>query len=157
MPCVGNSIRILVELHSSYHYCCYWLWSLSLAWSNALLGMIAGPVSLICFAIVTYVSAFPVSDCYRCPDSITWRQNYFYTDSVRVNLGSKSTNFFSFFFFFLVLKVQYGIRLRIYFTKIFMFYMPPDLVEWKFWKNTAMVLWFASIFELVWDWVWLLT
>ncbi|KAK7826447.1 putative amino acid permease 7 [Quercus suber] len=35
---------------------------LSLAWSTAQLGLIAGAVSLICFDIVTYVSAFLVSD-----------------------------------------------------------------------------------------------
>ena len=102
---------------------------LSLAWSTAQLGLIAGAVSLIFFDIVTYVSAFLVFDCYRCPDSITRRRNYFYADAVRVNLGSKSTNFFSFFFFFffiffLVLKVLYNFQLRIYFTKIVMFYMP---------------------------------
>ena len=105
---------------------------LSLAWSTAQLGLIAGAVSLICFDIVTYVSAFLISNCYRCPDSITRRRNYFYADAVRVNLGSNSTNFFSFFFFFfffffiffLVLKVLYNLQLRIYFTKIVMFYMP---------------------------------
>ena len=61
---------------------------LSLAWSTAQLGWIAGPVSLLCFAIITYISAFLLSDCYRSPDSITGTRNYSYMDAVRVNLGS---------------------------------------------------------------------
>ncbi|XP_050246155.1 probable amino acid permease 7 [Quercus robur] len=66
---------------------------LSLAWSTSQLGWIAGPVTLLCFAIVTYVSAFLLSDCYRCPDSITGTRNYSYMDAVRVNLGRKHTWF----------------------------------------------------------------
>ncbi|TXG68041.1 hypothetical protein EZV62_009316 [Acer yangbiense] len=60
---------------------------LSLAWSTAQLGWIAGPVSLLCFAIFTYVSAFLLADCYRSPDSITGTRNCSYMDAVRVNLG----------------------------------------------------------------------
>ncbi|KAK0599938.1 hypothetical protein LWI29_010011 [Acer saccharum] len=60
---------------------------LSLAWSTAQLGWIAGPVSLLCFAIFTYVSAFLLADCYRSPDSITGTRNCSYIDAVRVNLG----------------------------------------------------------------------
>lgn len=61
---------------------------LSLAWSTAQLGWIAGPVSLLCFAIVTYISAFLLSDCYRCPNPVTGTRNYSYMDAVRVTLGS---------------------------------------------------------------------
>lgn len=61
---------------------------LSLAWSTAQLGWIAGPVSLLCFAIVTYISAFLLSDCYRSPDPVTGSRNYSYMDAVRVNLGT---------------------------------------------------------------------
>ncbi|KAL3736541.1 hypothetical protein ACJRO7_025484 [Eucalyptus globulus] len=64
---------------------------LALAWSTAQLGWIAGPVSLLCFAIVTYVSAFLLSDCYRSPDPIKGTRNYTYMDAVRVNLGTKRT------------------------------------------------------------------
>ncbi|KAF8014932.1 hypothetical protein BT93_H0665 [Corymbia citriodora subsp. variegata] len=64
---------------------------LSLAWSTAQLGWIAGPVSLLCFAIVTYVSTFLLSDCYRSPDPIKGRRNCSYMDAVRVNLGTKRT------------------------------------------------------------------
>ncbi|KAI6690744.1 hypothetical protein NL676_027572 [Syzygium grande] len=62
---------------------------LSLAWSTAQLGWIAGPVSLIGFAIITYVSAFLLSDCYRSPDPIKGARNYSYMDAVGVNLGTK--------------------------------------------------------------------
>ncbi|KAF8043103.1 hypothetical protein BT93_A1449 [Corymbia citriodora subsp. variegata] len=64
---------------------------LSLAWSTAQLGWIAGPVSLFCFAIVTYVSASLLSDCYRSPDPIKGMRNCSYIDAVRVNLGMKRT------------------------------------------------------------------
>ncbi|XP_062079140.1 probable amino acid permease 7 isoform X2 [Humulus lupulus] len=64
---------------------------LSLAWSTSQLGWIGGPVSLLCFAIITYISSFLLSDCYRTPDSVTGKRNHSYIDAVRVNLGSKHT------------------------------------------------------------------
>ncbi|KAK7289656.1 hypothetical protein RIF29_03461 [Crotalaria pallida] len=64
---------------------------LSLAWSTAQLGWIGGPVTLLCIAIVTYISSFLLSDCYRNPDSVTGKRNYSYMDAVRVNLGQKRT------------------------------------------------------------------
>ncbi|KAF6141351.1 hypothetical protein GIB67_008528 [Kingdonia uniflora] len=64
---------------------------LSLAWSTAQLGWIAGPVSMLCFAIVTYVSSSLLSDCYRSPHSVTGTRNYSYMDAVRVNLGRNQT------------------------------------------------------------------
>ncbi|XP_037494482.1 amino acid permease 3-like isoform X2 [Jatropha curcas] len=66
---------------------------LSLAWSTAQLGWIAGPIALLCFAIVTYISAFLLSDCYRSPDPVTGTRNYCYMDAVRVNLGKTQTWF----------------------------------------------------------------
>ncbi|KAF8031770.1 hypothetical protein BT93_D0859 [Corymbia citriodora subsp. variegata] len=60
---------------------------LSLAWSIAQLGWIAGPVYLLCLAAITYVSASLLSDCYRSPDPVTGTRNYSYGDAVRVNLG----------------------------------------------------------------------
>ncbi|KAG2682706.1 hypothetical protein I3760_11G203400 [Carya illinoinensis] len=66
---------------------------LSLAWSTSQLGWIAGPVSLLWFAIVTYISAFLLADCYRSPDPITGTRNYTYMDAVRVNLGRTHTWF----------------------------------------------------------------
>ncbi|PIA44426.1 hypothetical protein AQUCO_01700194v1 [Aquilegia coerulea] len=64
---------------------------LSLAWSTAQLGWIVAPISMLCFAIVTYVSASLLSDCYRSPHPVTGTRNYSYIDAVRVNLGSKQT------------------------------------------------------------------
>ncbi|XP_072989379.1 probable amino acid permease 7 [Typha latifolia] len=66
---------------------------LSLAWSTAQLGWIAGPVSMLCFSVVTYVSAFLLSDCYRSPHPVTGTRNHSYMDAVRVNLGQKQTWF----------------------------------------------------------------
>ncbi|KAJ0102427.1 hypothetical protein Patl1_03716 [Pistacia atlantica] len=60
---------------------------LSLAWSTSQLGWIAGPVALLCFAIITYVSAFLLADCYRSPDPIKGTRNRTYIDAVRLNLG----------------------------------------------------------------------
>lgn len=60
---------------------------LSLAWSTAQLGWVAGPVAMFCFAIVTYVSASLLSDCYRAPNCVTGVRNRSYMDAVRVTLG----------------------------------------------------------------------
>ncbi|KAM2046976.1 hypothetical protein ACFX1T_005699 [Malus domestica] len=67
---------------------------LSLAWSTAHLGWIGGPVSLLCFAIVTYNSSFLISDCYRSPDPITGTRNKSYMDAVKVNLNSRKKTWF---------------------------------------------------------------
>ncbi|KAL5126214.1 putative amino acid permease 7 [Glycine soja] len=64
---------------------------LSLAWSTSQLGWIAGPVCLLFCAIVTYVSSFLLSDCYRTLDPVTVKRNYSYMDAVRVYLGNKRT------------------------------------------------------------------
>ncbi|KAK2640048.1 hypothetical protein Ddye_027843 [Dipteronia dyeriana] len=64
---------------------------LSFAWSVAQLGWIAGPASVICFAIITYVSSFLLADCYRSPDPINGTRNRSYIDAVRVNLGRTQT------------------------------------------------------------------
>ncbi|KAL4395838.1 hypothetical protein AHAS_Ahas01G0031900 [Arachis hypogaea] len=69
---------------------------LSLAWSTAQLGWIGGPVALLCLAIVTYISSFLLSDCYRTPDPVTGKRNYSYMDAVTNNLGNKSTWFAGF-------------------------------------------------------------
>lgn len=69
---------------------------LSLAWSTSQLGWIAGPLAMLCFAFVTYVSAFLLSDCYRSPNPVTGARNYSYMDAVRVTLGEKHTWFCGF-------------------------------------------------------------
>lgn len=60
---------------------------LSLAWSMAQLGWIAGPVVLLSFAVVTYFTSLLLADCYRSPDPVTGNRNYTYMDAVRANLG----------------------------------------------------------------------
>lgn len=62
---------------------------LSLAWGTAQLGWVGGPVSMLLFAIVTYVSAFLLSDCYRSSDPVIGTRNYCYMDAVRLNLSNK--------------------------------------------------------------------
>lgn len=59
---------------------------LSLAWSTAQLGWIAGPFAMLCFALVTYISAFMLSECYRSPHPVNGARNYSYMDAVRKTL-----------------------------------------------------------------------
>uniref|UniRef100_A0A0D6R375 Amino acid transporter transmembrane domain-containing protein n=1 Tax=Araucaria cunninghamii TaxID=56994 RepID=A0A0D6R375_ARACU len=63
---------------------------LSLAWSVAQLGWIAGPVAMIVFAITTLYSSYLLADCYKDPDPVSGpNRNYTYKDAVRVNLGER--------------------------------------------------------------------
>lgn len=64
---------------------------LSLAWSIAQLGWIGGPISMLCIAIITYISSYLLSDCYRSTDPVTGTRNHSYMEAVRVNLKSKNT------------------------------------------------------------------
>ncbi|XP_017649564.1 probable amino acid permease 7 isoform X2 [Gossypium arboreum] len=61
---------------------------LSLAWSTSQLGWLAGPIALLIFAIITYLSAFLLSDCYRTNNGT---RNKSYMDAVRMYLGRKRT------------------------------------------------------------------
>ncbi|GFP84307.1 amino acid permease 2 [Phtheirospermum japonicum] len=60
---------------------------LSLAWSTAQLGWIAGPTVMFLFAIVTYYSSSLLATCYRSGDPDTGKRNYTYMDAVGANLG----------------------------------------------------------------------
>ncbi|KAJ7543912.1 hypothetical protein O6H91_09G058100 [Diphasiastrum complanatum] len=60
---------------------------LSLAWSLAQLGWIAGPFFLTFFAFVTYYTSLLQADCYRSPDPIYGKRNRNYMEAVRANLG----------------------------------------------------------------------
>jgi hypothetical protein len=61
---------------------------LSLAWSMAQLGWIAGPVTMLCFASVTLLSAFLLCDCYRSPDpEFGPKRNRSYLEAVHETLG----------------------------------------------------------------------
>ncbi|KAL3851083.1 hypothetical protein ACJIZ3_012965 [Penstemon smallii] len=63
---------------------------LSLAWSMAQLGWIAGPISMVCFAGVTLVSVYIVCDCYRYPHlKYGPLRNRSYFEAVQSNLGEK--------------------------------------------------------------------
>lgn len=74
---------------------------LSLAWSVAKLGWIAGPMSLLAFAIITYFTSLLLADCYRSTSTpsptgtIIEKRNYTYMDAVRSNLGRSGTPYFS--------------------------------------------------------------
>ncbi|PUZ49308.1 hypothetical protein GQ55_7G316200 [Panicum hallii var. hallii] len=64
---------------------------LALSWSVAQLGWVGGPVAMVCFAFVTYISALLLSHCYRSPDLEKRQRNYTYMDAVRTHLGEKRT------------------------------------------------------------------
>lgn len=71
---------------------------LSLAWSVAKLGWIAGPIALLAFAVITYFTSLLLADCYRSAASapsptgaIDEKRNYTYMDAVRSNLGPIQT------------------------------------------------------------------
>ncbi|KAM1039650.1 hypothetical protein TB2_028560 [Malus domestica] len=63
---------------------------LSLAWSVAQLGWIAGPLLMIVFASVTILSNNLLSDCYRFPESDSPTRVGSYMEAVKVYLGEKS-------------------------------------------------------------------
>lgn len=64
---------------------------LSLAWSMAQLGWIAGPVTMFCFALVTLVSTFLLCDCYRSPDpEFGPKRNRSYLEAVHETLGKRN-------------------------------------------------------------------
>ena len=66
---------------------------LSLAWSMAQLGWIAGPVTMVCFALVTLVSTFLLCDCYRSPDpEFGPKRNRSYLEAVHETLGKMRCN-----------------------------------------------------------------
>ncbi|XP_009404322.2 amino acid permease 4 isoform X2 [Musa acuminata AAA Group] len=60
---------------------------LSLAWTIAQLGWVAGPVVMFLFSFVTYYTSTLLADCYRSGDPITGKRNYNYTDAVHAYLG----------------------------------------------------------------------
>ncbi|XP_073298253.1 probable amino acid permease 7 [Primulina huaijiensis] len=64
---------------------------LSLAWSVAQLGWIAGPVCMVVFGVITIISSNLLCDCYRYPDPVVGRiRNKSYAEAVRSYLGEKS-------------------------------------------------------------------
>lgn len=64
---------------------------LSLAWSIAQLGWIAGPLCMAAFAVITLVSTNLLCDCYRFPDPEHGRtRNRSYMEAVKLYLGDRS-------------------------------------------------------------------
>ncbi|KAG6626219.1 hypothetical protein CIPAW_15G033400 [Carya illinoinensis] len=61
---------------------------LSLAWSVAQLGWVAGPAVIIFFSLVTYCTSALLCACYRSP--VTAKRNHTYMDAIRSHLdGAK--------------------------------------------------------------------
>ncbi|KAJ4823377.1 putative amino acid permease 7 [Turnera subulata] len=64
---------------------------LSLAWTIAQLGWVAGPLAMLAFATVTLLSSFLISDCFRFPDpEYGPNRNQSYLDAVHLYLGQRS-------------------------------------------------------------------
>ncbi|KAL7217678.1 hypothetical protein ACSBR2_011006 [Camellia fascicularis] len=79
---------------------------LSLAWSMSQLGWIAGPLAMLFFASVTFVSAFSLCHCYRSPDPDCGpKRNPSYLEAVRTILGKRSAAVCSVFLRLNFLKV----------------------------------------------------
>lgn len=66
---------------------------LSLAWSVAQLGWIAGPAVLMAFSLITWFCSSLLADCYRSPDPVHGKRNYSYMSAVRTNLGGVKFKF----------------------------------------------------------------
>lgn len=89
---------------------------LSLAWSMAQLGWIAGPLAMVIFASVTLFATFLLCDCHRSPDpEYGPGRNRSYLEAVDMCLGnnlhksllSRSPSFQFFLFFIMILS--YGL------------------------------------------------
>ncbi|GMP66400.1 hypothetical protein CsSME_00026772 [Camellia sinensis var. sinensis] len=64
---------------------------LSLAWSVAQLGWIAGPLCIMVFGVIAVVVSYLLCDCYRSPDpQFGPARNPSYTAAVKSYLGEKS-------------------------------------------------------------------
>ncbi|KAJ7960999.1 Amino acid permease [Quillaja saponaria] len=71
---------------------------LSLAWSIAQLGWIAGPLAMIIFASITLMSAFLLCNSYRSPDpEYGPDRNRSYLDAVQLHLGENYARMCGFF------------------------------------------------------------
>ncbi|KAL3333704.1 hypothetical protein AABB24_033662 [Solanum stoloniferum] len=83
---------------------------LSLAWSMAQLGWIAGPLTMLVFACVSLTSVFLLCNCYKSPDPETGPdRNGCYLDAVQKILGKRNAWFC-------------GIAVRINFIKLAIVY-----------------------------------
>jgi hypothetical protein len=55
----------------------------------AQLGWVAGPLSLVLFAAVTFYTCGLLADCYRVGDPVSGKRNYTYTEAVQSYLGTR--------------------------------------------------------------------
>ncbi|KAJ3672277.1 hypothetical protein LUZ60_006998 [Juncus effusus] len=62
---------------------------LSLAWAMSQLGWVAGPLTLICFSLITLYTSCLLANCYRTGDPVTGKRNYTYRDAVKSYLGKR--------------------------------------------------------------------
>ncbi|XP_052192330.1 amino acid permease 3-like [Diospyros lotus] len=62
---------------------------LSLAWSIAQLGWVAGPAVMLLFALVILYTSGLLSQCYRFGDPVTGQRNYTYMDAVKAYSGGR--------------------------------------------------------------------
>ncbi|KAH9626399.1 hypothetical protein KSS87_009085 [Heliosperma pusillum] len=62
---------------------------LAVPWSVAQMGWIFGPLSLFGFAVITYITARLLCDCYRTPDPVKGQRNPSYMDAVKSTLGKR--------------------------------------------------------------------
>ncbi|OWM91501.1 amino acid permease 2-like [Punica granatum] len=60
---------------------------LSLPWSVAQLGWVAGPIALLLFSVISYYTATLLADCYRTGDPVSGKRNYTYMNAVHSILG----------------------------------------------------------------------
>lgn len=105
---------------------------LSLAWSMAQLGWIAGPFFMVLFAVITLVSSILVSDCYRSPDpEFGPIRNSSFTDAVKLNLGKRSLQF-----------VDYKISDLDDKRLVILYYRREECLD----------MWGAYEYKLLWDW-----
>ncbi|XP_052207864.1 probable amino acid permease 7 isoform X2 [Diospyros lotus] len=64
---------------------------LSLAWSMAQLGWVAGPLAMVVFAGITLISSYLLCDCYRSPDPESGpTRSKSYMEAVKLYLGENS-------------------------------------------------------------------
>ncbi|XLT07054.1 hypothetical protein HN51_045803, partial [Arachis hypogaea] len=66
---------------------------LSVAWSIAQLGWIAGPIIMIFFSLVTLYTSYFLANCYRAGDPITGKRSYTYMEAIGNILGGKNVYF----------------------------------------------------------------
>lgn len=95
---------------------------LSLAWSVAQLGWIAGPIAMLSFAVITLIQASLLADCYRSPDPEHGPiRNLSYMEAVRQNLGqiiSVASKLYYFCVSFLALHSSFNSKTQIMGNKV---------------------------------------